>query len=111
MCPTTVLKTMKKARGLVKCGWNRLTFAKDKHGNEIYAYSRHAVSWCANGALMAAAGCWFNYVWVREIIDEYVDEHTDVPCLAVFNISDGVGQAEVIRLYDDVIEWWERKIK
>jgi hypothetical protein len=44
-----------RARALIERGWCRRVFARNLLGFQVSSYSRWATSWCASGALDAAA--------------------------------------------------------
>lgn len=46
---------LRRARALVARGWCRGALARNRFGFRVSPYSRRAVSWCASGALNAAA--------------------------------------------------------
>lgn len=52
----TVLTVLRRARALIVKGWTRGTFARDKSGREVGLYDKGACRFCADGALMRAAG-------------------------------------------------------
>ena len=57
----TTSEILEAAAAIVKQGWCQCTAAKDIHGDGVDPTSRHAVAWCASGAIQRAAGVYFGY--------------------------------------------------
>lgn len=48
-----VIDTLNKARELVKIGWIRSDWAKNKEGKSVQPWSEDACEWCTEGAILA----------------------------------------------------------
>ena len=47
-----VVKTLKKAKKLLKSGWTKLASARNKYGNPVSIDCKNAVRFCASGAVL-----------------------------------------------------------
>lgn len=95
--PDEVTALLIRARALVARGWCRRAAARNLLGLEVSPYSRHAVAWCADGALqaaqLAASNLEFRRAYLRllaamgdELVPAFNDRQTTVePVLEAFD--------------------------
>ena len=95
----TTKEVLVKARGLIVKGWCQGVEARDKNGNEVHVNSPEACSWCAVGAIKAAASDYGEY------INSLLKVKGVALCITIpsWNDQDNQTKAEILSVFDDTI--------
>lgn len=94
-----IYQVLTKARNLLKKGWTKGVFARNKYGHEVSINSRSACKFCAQGAVAKVTTHEHNhssYILARNFLNKFTDG-------MLMSFNDNSNKERVLELFDKAI--------